>query len=938
MTTISQRSFSAGEVSPSLYARVDLTKYATGLRTCKNNIVLRYGGLSNRPGTDYITEVSDSSKVVKLIPFVFNTDQTYVLEFGNLYMRVIKDGILQRLASDTITGVTQANPGVVSCVNTYSNGDEVLISDIVGMSELNTRSFKVSNVTGTTFELQDMSGTNFDTSALTAYTSGGISEKVYEVVTTYTDSEVQSINLIQSADIITLVHPSHAPAELARTGDTSWTLTDISFQPTIGGPTNLGLAVGGAGALTFRYKVTAISAEDGEESLSGIDPTTLTIGGVTLADPPVITTTASHALNTGDEIFIKDTVGTTEINNQVFVITVLTATTFELDNIDATGFTAWTSVGSVNRAFIENIAAAAPTSVAPHVISWNKVSNAIEYNIYKETNGTYGQIGIATGTSFDDINITADTSFIPPSSRIPFLGTDNYPSVVTYIQQRLGFANTNNDTEKIFLSRTGNFKNFTRSTPLQADDAVTFTMAGQRVNAVKGMIDLGRLIVTTSGGEWSAAGDSAGIISPTSINTKQYSYNGSGSLQPIIIDGAAVYQQARGSIIRDLNYDFQIDGYSGNDLTIFSAHLFDKFTLTDWAFQQIPHSILWVVRSDGVLLGMTFVRNQNVRAWHVHDLGGLVENVAVIPEGNEDVLYVVVKRTIDGATKRYIEKLSTRQITDIVENKFMDSNLTFDGRNTGSTTMTLSGGSTWESTESLTLTASAGFFNANDVGNAIHLRGASLELIRATITAFTSTTIVTVKPHRTVPTDLRTIAVTDWDEAVDQVAGLWHLEGKDVSVFGDGFVVASPNNVSYDTVTVSNGTVTLDKPYAVIHVGLPYYSDIETLDIDSPNGETIADKSKIVGEVNLYVEETRGIWSGATPPTDDTVDPLGGLTELKIRSTEDYDSPVNLTTDNVSILIRPEWNSNGRVFIRQVDPIPMTILSINPAGKFPFGG
>ena len=197
MTTISQRSFSAGEVSPSLYARVDLTKYATGLRTCKNNIVLRYGGLSNRPGTDYITEVSDSSKVVKLIPFVFNTDQTYVLEFGNLYMRVIKDGILQRLASDTITGVTQANPGVVSCVNTDSNGDEVLISDIVGMSELNTRSFKVSNVTGTTFELQDMSGTNFDTSALTAYTSGGISEKVYEVVTTYTDSEVQSINLIQ---------------------------------------------------------------------------------------------------------------------------------------------------------------------------------------------------------------------------------------------------------------------------------------------------------------------------------------------------------------------------------------------------------------------------------------------------------------------------------------------------------------------------------------------------------------------------------------------------------------------------------------------------------------------------------------------------------------------------------------------------------------------
>jgi len=459
-------------------------------------------------------------------------------------------------------------------------------------------------------------------------------------------------------------------------------------------------------------------------------------------------------------------------------------------------------------------------------------------------------------------------------------------------------------------------------------------MAGRQVNEVQSLIDLGRLVILTTGGEWSAEGD-GGVITPTTINTKQYSYNGSGDLQPIVIDGAAIYQQARGSIIRDLTYNFEISGYSGNDLTIFSAHLFDKFTIVDWSFQQIPHSILWVVRSDGVLLGMTFVKSQQVIAWHRHDFGGLVENVSVVPEGNEDTLYVTVKRTINGKSVRYVEKLTSRQINDIVDNKFMDSHLSYDGRNTNTShTMTLSGGTTWEYTETLTLTSSTSFFSANDVGNAIHYQDG--EVLRLTITEYTSATEVQVKPHKTVPVTYRSQAVSEWEKAVDELTGLWHLEGKDVAIFGDGFVVASPNNASYDIVTVANGKVTLDKPYAVIHVGLPYLSDIETLDIDTPNGETISDKSKIVGEVNMFVEETRGIFVGPKPPSG--TDPLENLVEFKLRDVEDYDSPVSLTTDNISVNIKPEWNSNGRVFVRQVDPIPMTILSVSPAGKFPFSG
>ncbi|RLA69512.1 MAG: hypothetical protein DRG30_10115, partial [Epsilonproteobacteria bacterium] len=588
--------------------------------------------------------------------------------------------------------------------------------------------------------------------------------------------------------------------------------------------------------------------------------------------------------------------------------------------------------------FTEVSSSAEPTAAAPIVVSWQVNTSATgvasEYNIYKETNGIYGQVGVAYGTSFDDIGIQPNTIYTPPSFKNPYVGTGNYPSTVTFIQQRLAFGNTYNDPEQIKLSRTANFKNFTQSSPSQSDDSITFTMAGREVNAVKSMLDLGSLVILTTGGEWNAKGDSAGILKPTDINLKQYSYNGSGSLPPIVIDGAAIFLQSRGSIMRDLSYNYEVAGYSGNDLTIFSSHLVDKYTITDWAYQQIPQSILWAARSDGVLLGLTMVRNQQVLAWHRHEIsGGFVENVTVIPDGNEDMVYLTVRRTINGLTKRYIERLTTRQISDIVDSRFMDSCLTYDGRNTGSRTMTLSGGSTWAYDEELTLTASSSYFTSLEVGNAIHLEYNG-DIIRCTIQAYTSGTVVTVTPHKTVPSNLRSSATTDWSRAVDILSGLWHLEGEEVSVFGDGFVVASPNNDSYTGITVSNGSITLEKAYSVIHVGLPYISDIETLDIDTPEGESKVDLEKNISRVTLYTEDTRGVWSGGKPPTDDSVDPLEGLTEFKIRSTEDYDSPVSLRSDRMSLNIQPEWNSNGRVFLRQIDPIPMTILSINPSGKF----
>lgn len=851
MSSIIQRSFSSGEIAPSLYSRVDTVKYQTGLRTCKNFMVLRHGGVANRPGTTFVGEVKDSTKTVRLIPFVFNTDQTYVLEFGDQYMRVIRDGAQVLEATQNITGITQANPAVVTIAgHGLSNGQEVFITGVAGMTQVNVRNFKVANVTANTFELQYMNGTNVNSTGFGAYTSGGTAARVYTISTPYAEADLATLKFVQSADVITIAHPTYAPRNLSRSGHTNWTLSTITFAPSISAPTSV-VNSGTAGSTTL-WVVTAVASETFEESIAS------------------------------------------------------------------------SSTGS----------SATPTSGLPITVSWGAVSGAQEYNVYKQSNGVYGFIGVAGSTSFLDNGITPDTTDTPPIARNPFGSSDNYPSVVNYYQQRLVFANTNNDPEKVWSSRTGQFYNFTTSSPLQDDDAVTFSLAGRQVNSIKNMIDLGNLLMFTASGEWVIQGDSSGILRPTDVNPRQHTYNGSQDLPPLIINGNALYVQARGSIIRDLTFDYQIDGYKGNDLTIFSSHLFDNYTISDWAYQQIPHSIVWAVRDDGVLLGLTYIKEQQIFGWHRHEFDGTVENVCVVPEGTEDAVYLTIKRTINGASKRYVERFSSRLVIDVIDNIFMESTLSYDGRNLGSQTMTLSG-SGWTYTDTLTLTSSTSYFTAADVGNEIHLTGSDGTLIRFEIKAYSSATVVTGKPNKTVPVSMQAAAITNWAKAVDEVTGLWHLEGKEVSVFADRFVVANPNNESYDTITVTNGVATLDQPYSVIHVGIPYTSDIETLDVDTVQGETVSDKNSIVTKVSLQVESSRGIWIGGKAP-DETVDFLDGLTELKIRNEEGYDDPVALATDKVSVIIRPEWNSNGRVFIRQTDPLPLTVSAITPAGAYPF--
>lgn len=830
MTAIAQRSFAAGEIAPSLYARVDNSRYASALRTCRNFMVMRQGGANNRPGTVFIEEVKDSSKVVRLIPFIFNADQTYILEFGDEYIRFYRN----------------AAQIVVAGVSAYGAGTPYVIGDLVLDVGINY------------YCIQAGTGHTPASSSTFWYPLTG---STYEIPTPYADEDLANLQFVQSADVITIVHPSYAPRELSRFDHTEWILSLLSFgssQPDVTSLVNDGTP---PGAIATSWAVTAVSIT-GEES-DGVSTSTSDI----------------------------------------------------------------------------------PSSGSPTTLTWTAATAAVEYRVYREfdSSGTLGTglVGVVTGTVFADVADVPEAG-TPPIDPGLFQSTGNYPSAVAYSQQRRLFANSNNNPETVWASRIGGFNNFSSRFPTQDDDPVTFKLVGKQVNEIQHLLELRQLLALTVGSEWAINGDQSGVITPSAINAKQQTFNGSSSLSPLNVNGSALYVQARGAVVRDIAFNYELDAYNGNDITIFSSHMFDQYTLVDWAFQQVPSSIVWAVRDDGTVVGLTYIRDQQMLAWHRHDFSGDVENVCVIPDGNEDAVYFVIKRTIDGSTVRYLEKMATRQITDIVDSIFMDSTLSYDGRNESSQTMTLTGGTDWDYQEDLTLTSSTSFFVIGDIGNAIHLTGMDSDgneiLIRATITEYTSATIVTVRPNRTVPITMRSIAITDWAKAVDQLAGLDHLEGEEVSVFADGFVVANPNNASYVVVTVLGGMITLDKPYAVIHVGLPVTADIETLDIDTAQSETVADKKKLITKLNLYVEASRGIWAGATPPSDDTDDPLENLEELKIRDSEGYDDPVALQTGVVDIALKSEWNSNGRVFIRQVDPVPVSILAVIPAGLVPFKG
>ena len=658
--------FTGGELSPRLDGRNDLQKYSTGCKTLENMIIFPHGSAARRSGTQFVSEVKDSTKETRLIPFEFSTTQTYILEFGNQYIRFFKD-----------------------------NG-QILSSG-----------------------------------------------SPYEISSPYLEAELFDIKFAQSADVMYLCHPNHPVKKLSRTGHTSWSLTSVDFT-------------------------------DGPYMDENISSTTIT--------------TSAHTVGTGRTLTASSTTG---IN-------------------DNTGFQT-TDVGRLIR--------------------------------FRDG---YGKITARTSTTVVTIEILEDMGSSSSSANWSlgaFSETTGHPSCVTFFEQRLVFAATLSQPQTIFFSKSGDYENMdeNRGGTIADDDAIIYTIASNQVNAIRFMTATRTLIIGTAGGEFAVSGGSVdSAITPTNILIKKQSNNGAANVDALAVGNATLFLQRARRKLRELAYNFDVDGYVAPDLTILAEHI-SEGGFKQLSYQQEPNQIIWCVRNDGQLVGLTYQREQQVVAWHRHIFGGafgsgnaVCESVATIPtDDSEYQTYVIIKRTINGATKRYVEFIHQYNFdeTDDTSFNFLDSQLDYSG------------------------------------------------------------------------------------SAVTTIGGLSHLEGQTVSVLANG--------ATHPDATVSSGQITLARSSTKVKVGLPYTSLLQTMRIDAgaQNG-TSQSKTKRIYEITARLYESIGIEVGPD---------LNNMERIPFRSSANaMNSGISVFTGDKEIEFRGNYETDGFIFVRQTQPLPLTILSLYP--------
>ena len=313
-----------------------------------------------------------------------------------------------------------------------------------------------------------------------------------------------------------------------------------------------------------------------------------------------------------------------------------------------------------------------------NTLVWSVVNSAVRYNIYKEQSGLFGYLGQSDTVTFRDDNIAPDMGTTIPIVDNTSLATQyNYPGAVSYFEQRRCFAGTTTDPQSIWMTRSGTESNISYGIPVKDSDRIYFKVSAREANTIRHIVPLNQLILLTNAAEWRVTSVNSDALTPSTVAVRPQSYIGASNVQPSVVNNALVYCANRGGHVRELGYNWQAQSYITGDLSIRAGHLFDGFTIKDMTYSKAPNPVLWFVSSTGKLLGLTYIPEEQVGAWHQHDTGGdVIESCASVSEGEEDRLYVIVARTIGGSTVRYVERMSTMAFTSIATSFFVDSGLT----------------------------------------------------------------------------------------------------------------------------------------------------------------------------------------------------------------------------------------------------------------------
>jgi hypothetical protein len=691
LTPVYKTSFAYGEIDPAVWGRADIAQWHAGCSVARNVFVNYRGGLSSRGGTAWVGPCRQPATAAppRNVSFNFSTSQSYTLEFGDNYMRVVFEGGYVTETPLVIVAVLGTNPIEIEVPgNAWTAGNYVYLTGFPSnYGTMNNRFYIVESVAGNNVFLNTIFGTGAVAIVSGSYTSSSArAARIYEVATPYAAEDLRYLKYTQSADVMTLTLLNEAtgveypPYDLARVSPTNWTFTETTFAtkavrpaaptlvatnttpPTTTPPTQL---------TGYSYVVTSVFGSDESQAsppayVQSVD-ISAEAGSIIVTWPPVPGATSYNlykapaaydaAVPVGSYYGLAASVAGTQFIDtnieQDFTTTPPThlnpfarSPIVQVNMVtQGTGFTQAT-VG-----YTLTTSTGADAILAPVVVGGAVVAVIVED----------GGEDFAPG---DTITFTGGAGATATLQLGPATGT--YPAVAEYFQQRRVYADTLDQPDTVFASKTGLYTNMDQGSIPADNDAITATPWGTQVNGVQWLLAMpGGLIVATGLDAWQMTGTGGAFspITPSSISAQsQETYGFSTIVKPIKIGYNIVYLTRFNNSVRELEYNFFANIYGGQDISFFSSHLLNQSNVVDSAWSREPNKLVWHVRADGKGVCLTYVKEQKVAGWTRYDTNGLLQSVSSTAESPVDAVYFIVKRYIagEGVWMYYQERMDNR--------------------------------------------------------------------------------------------------------------------------------------------------------------------------------------------------------------------------------------------------------------------------------------
>lgn len=629
--------FNAGELSPQLYGRVDVAKYASGCRKMENFVPLVHGPAVRRPGTMFVSAVKDSAKKVRLIPFEFSVTQAYVLEFGDQYIRFYANNSRLMSGGAPYEITTPYFEEDLPEIKYAQDADTMYIVHPLHAPRKLTRTGDVS----WTLSVVDFhNGPYLDEQDWIITGNNLCPNGSMEADSSWASVGTPSVNARSAEKYAEGAYSRKFTADASTGGIKSNAFTTVT---------------GKCYRVTFRVYTANNSL--GVDISNGAN--TGWVSGLSLWAVPV----SEWKEYT---IFYMETAGGSGAYIQ-FTSGTLTTGTWYIDDVriyEMDGGLVWFSTRTGTGVAMYSSAA---LFTADHVGSLWRIRHPFTTNDSTKGPTEEGFVKVTayvstTQVTVDVVGELSDYKPTPNFSEGAFSLYRGYPAAISLHKQCMWIACTPDFPQRLWRSVVASYEDFSPGN--DANDGFSYTIASEKVNSIRWLASATSLIIGTNNGEWTLGpANSNSSLSPSNVEANQQSAFGGANLEPINLRTSILFvcrlgnPGNAGETIRELSYRYDVDGYVGVDLTLLAEHV-GRGGILSWAVMSAPHSIVWACRSDGTLLGLTYEKDQEVYAWHRHPMSGFVESVCVIPGAYQDVLYMVVRRNVGGVDVRYVEYMA----------------------------------------------------------------------------------------------------------------------------------------------------------------------------------------------------------------------------------------------------------------------------------------